>query len=356
MITRAELLPACPTIELDEPCEERILELIGDGELQRAKDLVKETNFAWTPAGRFCLQYVLAQAAVVRPILRSPSRLLASSLSLECGGEAYNPHRRIDSVGGWLVRRMVRKRSASIDLHVEEAGWEVFHTNGQEPLKVMVDPIDGTNGLINGNKDQATGIAIADTNNRFLAGAVASLVDNDLVLIENGSAKILEFDEQNFELSGRLLASREQRSIDQARFATLGRRMRLLRETELFEDRSCPDLLILGGYGLLCVLRGQIDVMLDPFKGQPWREAILWGWMAQESGLVVTDEKGEPIDFSQVLRDAHQRFVHRQEDELSRIKMVISTHQELHDQVLERLRPRIKEGMFEEEAIYQLAA
>lgn len=350
----AELFPACLTN--DELCEEETLKLVGDDALQEAERLVQETNLAETPEGRFGLQYVLAQVAVVRPILRSPSQLLASSLSRECGGEAYNPHRRIDELGGWLVRRMVGRNAIPIHLYIEETGWEAHHTNGRESLRVIVDSIDGTNGLVDGNKEQATGIVIAGPDDGFRAGAIASLVDTELALIEGGSAKILNFDSQKDELSGPLLPPRKQRDVKQARFAVLGRRMELLQTTKLFKERPCPNLLTFGGYGLLCVLRGQEDGLLDPFKGQPWREAVLWGWMAQEAGLVVTDEKGRPIDFSQVLRRAHQRFMLGQEEELFRVKMVITTHQELHNQVLKGLRPRVEEAVLQEEIVYQLAA
>lgn len=169
------------------------------------------------------------------------------------------------------------------------------------------------------------------------------MVDKDLVLIEGGRAKVLDFDDQKLELFEPQLLAREQLNINNARIATLGRRINLLKDTELFKKRSCPDLLTFGGYGLLCLMRGQVDVLLDPFKGQPWYEAVLWGWMAQEAGLVVSSEKGEPINFSQILENAYQCHLWGKVKNLPRVKMVISRDYHLHHQVLERLnKPKVE--------------
>ena len=94
------------------------------------------------------------------------------------------------------------------------------------------------------------------------------------------------------------------------------------------------------------MLRGRIDVFLDPFKGQPWYEAVLWGWMAKECGLVVSDGKGGEIDFAQILREEHQRFLSGEKgEEVRRVTLVITTNKGLHQEILGGLQPSIQEGV-----------
>lgn len=41
--------------------------------------------------------------------------------------------------------------------------------------------------------------------------------------------------------------------------------------------------------------------MIDPMKGQPWYEAVLWGMLAREAGLTVVNGKGEYVNLPNTL-------------------------------------------------------
>jgi len=97
------------------------------------------------------------------------------------------------------------------------------------------------------------------------------------------------------------------------------------------KEKLIPSLPSFEGYALLAMIRGQVDVMLDPFKGQPWYEACLWGGVAQKAGFCVTNLEGKDLDISQIIKFA------RAGESQPRVPIVISNHPRLHEQVLKAL-------------------
>lgn len=306
--------------------------------LKEAEHLVERSDLTRTEEGEICLLFGLTQSLILRSRLREPSSLLASSLMETTDGEAYNPHRRIDEIGARLIERILVETGITFDLHTEEEKqWKRIAPDGHLPLIVVVDPLDGTGSIKKGLFDQATGILVADSECNFRAGLVASLVNHEMVLVEEESLPyFFSFDEGKMVISPRDLIEKETQSLEEAVIAALPRRIpRLKKETSLFSRHQYPDNYFpsFGGYVLLSMLRGQIDAAIDPLRGQAWYEAVLWGWMGEKSGLIiVTDERGERIDFSRVLQEAHQGLIGE------RVRLVMSRERKLHQEILEELR------------------
>lgn len=315
-------------------------------ETWRISEIAKERGLIKNSFGRACLWFCLAQAKILRPILREPSLLLNSSLIQETGGPEYNPTRQIDTIGGDLIIEISRHQdflfNYPLDIFIEERGWQRLNQENEgSPLIIIVDPLDGTEAIKDGFRDQAIGIGIFTEEGAFLAGGICSLVDNEMLLIEENNIRVLSFDERGNRLLEVSKPEISKRELDKARIATLTRRMgEEMLATPLFAGRFFPDLPTFGGYGVLSMIRGQIEVMLDPFKGQPFYEACLWGVLAEKAGMVVTDLEGEKIDFPSVLKNARG-------GKGERVKIIISSCKELHSQVLERLKLGVQEGVLQ---------
>lgn len=314
------------------------------GVLGETRPLAFESGIAQTEWGKIALWYALSLAQILRPDLRRPTSLTHSGVLEETGGPRHNPTRAIDTVGGNLMRQiMAQVRQPALVYIEEQRRWIAFHREvpGEE-VRITVDPLDETGPIKVGLRVQTAAATITDQDGEFLSAAVTSLVDEELVLIEDNQLYHLSFNEQA--LSGGMpvlqrlpQTPRERRDLQKARIATLPRRMELLQGTPLFAGRFAPDLPTFGGYALLAMIRGDIDIMLDPFKGQPWYEAVHWGNMAERAGFIVSHPDGARIDFPGILRTAIRG------QDPGRVRMVITTHQELHDQVLPALHLNLQE-------------
>jgi len=304
--------------------------------LDEARALMETCGLAKTEAGKTCLWFCFAQAKILRSLLQEPTSLLNSGFCQKIGGPERNPYRQIDLIGGDLVMEVVSQMGLEAEVFIEERGW--VRVNNEATKIVVVDPLDGTSGVFTGLRDQAAGIVIGGKEGNFQAGAIVSLVDREMVLIEEDRVNFLSFEENLGQIKKLSIPPKKEIEFSQARIATLARRMKeTMLETPLFKSRFFPDLPTFGGYGVLCLLRGQVDVLIDPFVGQPWYEVFLWGQMAEKMGFTVTDEKGERINFNNIFARAKKGLEER-------LKIIISANSNLHQQVLEGLKLKIQEG------------
>lgn len=316
-----------------------------DRVLEETRAFAYESGIAQTEWGQAALWYATTQATILRPDLRGPTPLRHSGMLEKTGGPDHNPTRAIDTVGSTVMQRIMGSISTPALVYIEEEKrWLPFNRGSPGiPVSITVDPLDETGPIRIGLRVQATAVTFADRFGEFIAGTIASLVDDELVLIEDGRVMTMRFYETSRGSTRRSTieplarAAPEFRSVENARIATLPRRMHELQRLPMFRDREY--LPTFGGYGLLEMIRGNIDIMLDPFKGQPWYEAVHWGPMAERAGLVVSDPLGMGIDFSNIL----SRAMHA--EEVGRVKMVISAHPLLHEQVLQGLRIGLEEGV-----------
>lgn len=279
--------------------------------------------------GTLALSFVLSQAQALRPAYGSELLNTDSPLYSDMGGDDFNPHRVIDTVGGELIKLIAGRLNFPVRLHVEEDHKWLSVNDDQEgdPIFMLVDPIDGTNS----KRMQTTGIIIADKNFRLLAGAVASLVDPRVALFEKGRVKIWNFDHQSLTCIKHKLTQEKKDKPPFLRLATLPRRMEKLSATRLFQTIGGPSLMSVGGYGLLEMLDGKIDAMVDSLKGQKWEEACIWQNLLQFIGMPVTYPDGTKIDFPVILRQAFTDNI------APRTKVIASTNASIHQQVLNSL-------------------
>jgi len=305
-----------------------------DRVLEETRPIVYESDIARTEWGKAGLWYSVTQAKILRPELRSPTPLRQSGLLEKTGGPEYNPTREIDTIGNKVIHSIMRRIYMPALVYIEEEKrWLAFNSEIPGiPVSIAVDPLDETGPIRIGLRVQTTAATIANQHGEFVAGTIASLVDDEIVLIEDGEVHLMCFDEnatdfsKNSPLKKLAVNPPAVRDIHRARIATLPRRMEQLRRFPAF--RNLDYLPTFGGYGLLEMIRGDIDVMLDPLKGQPWYEAVHWGPMAEQAGMVVSYPDGNRIDFQSILLRAMQG------EQVARVKIVISRDQHLHDQVL----------------------
>lgn len=303
--------------------------------LEQAAVLAEQSKLVQTPAGKLCLTYVLAATTVLRRLVNHPD-ITTSPLYQSAGGESYNPHLTIDAIGGGLIDVLVPLQSQTINLYVEERNnWQRSPATGAD-WSVVVDPLDETNAMSDHLRVQSTAITVADRDGRLLAGGVGSLVDPWILLTEGEQHQLVFYKEVNAQhakadLWGFPLALPEPRKDQQLRLATLPRRVAQLRQSGLLAPNEDPKLMTFGGYGLLALLKGEIDAMLDPGKGQLWYEAYLWGQMAQEVGLPVSTPDGNPLDFAAILARSQAGVT-------PRVPLIISAKAEVHRQLIAKLQ------------------
>lgn len=302
---------------------------------------VQESGETHTTEGELVAVYLLSAASILRKRIADTDSLLRDGLLQNTGGEAYNPHRAIDAINGELVDRILAQSDlTTVLLHIEERDqWErvKWQDNSEQAIPpharvIMVDPIDGTSELLIGEACQTTGIVIYDGQGNFLAGGVISLTDDRVLLVEATQT------EQTPEKTIVYRASQEYvmpktKEVDVAklRVGTIIRRMPELSQTPLFQKRLEPEHPNLGGSAVLRLISGEVDTLIDPYKGQPWYEAAVWGTLAQACkpyGIIVTGPTGEPIDFWEIIK------ANILEGKADRIPMVTSTSQAIHDAVL----------------------
>ncbi len=303
--------------------------------LEQAAVLAEQSKLVQTPAGELCFTYVLAATTVLRRLVNHPD-IATSSLCQSAGGESYNPHLTIDAIGAALIDVLVPLQSQTINLYVEERkSWQKSPAPGAD-WSVVVDPLDETKAIPDHLRVQSTAITVAGSDGRLLAGGVGSLVDPWILFSESGQHHLVFYKEVNAQhakadLWDFPLALPEPRKDQQLRLATLPRRVAQLRQSGLLAPNEDPKLMTFGGYGLLALIKGEIDAMLDPGKGQLWYEAYLWGQMAQEVGLPVSAPDGNLLNFAAILERSQAGVT-------PRVPLVISASGEVHRQIIARLQ------------------
>lgn len=288
-----------------------------DSAVRRAKEVAEPKLQSLTPEAGAILHYLLAQSIMLRPVVNHPQIKHSEFLNETGGGAKHNREKKIDVIGGEIGKRILRESGIEgVRVHVEEHHqWETPENDeGLEPLGpgirrfVLIDPLDETNKVGTKEKGETTGIAIFDADKKFVAGGIASLSrgEKDVLLIDGGSVIRLEFDENNDELRNHPQVTLFERAKDnisrlRTRIAYLDQRAHEIEESRLKKlvsrGRSWRGF---GGWGILALHRGELDVMMDPIKGQKWYELLIWGPIA-EASFWTTDQKGRWIDYESVL-------------------------------------------------------
>lgn len=317
--------------------------------IANAEALAEQDGMTQTRAGNLCLTYCLASASVLRPVL-ADARLHESPLLMEIGGPRENRSLAIDKISTDLVRQILRNPQypfQSVDIYIEEVGeWASYRSVESSmtqvlPWLMLVDPLDETSAIGKGLKVQSTGIMVANNNGSILAGGIASLVDNTVLIVERRDlkARINFSDRENFLQPLPLRVATERLEGTPLRVATLARRIEGLSQTPLFQKKPYVELPTFGGYAVLALLHGTADALIDPVRGQPWHEACIWGPIAELAGLVVTDPQGKPIDFARIMQISRTSAV------MNKVPLVISANRAIHREVLSELSQSPQEAL-----------
>lgn len=311
-----------PTLLTYESQRDRIPESIALGQA-----LVDELEFAGEPAQHFALRTALSLACLLRPLAQDPD-LAVSELLEKTGGPDGNPHRRIDLLAGALIHRVIdddtNNTPAAYRIE-EEARW-FSRTNHKQPEHLaVIDPIDETSTLENifiFDRYTTSAILVTDRQGIPQAAAIASLMDQRLLLATSGNIFRMMYDEKHNTLQHTFNTTRPYMPSRPLRLAMLERRMEAMLSTPFWRTQSdsCRLLPVFGGYALLETLfpvsRPQNHLMPDLHKGQPVYEPF--GAIAQAAGLQVFGCDGVPVDFPPWIRDLYER-----NDGNARIPMVI---------------------------------
>jgi len=288
------------------------------------------SGIAKSPEGKFVLTYLLATRNVLKPVL-SDLHAVNPELLQPLGGREYNPERTIDMVGISVAHTLAEN---STNLHntwirtEEQARWRPVKPaeDSWEHAErfIFVDPLDETSAIPKGNRVQSTGLAVYDRNGTLLTMGVMSLVDDAMMFIDHTRGSQPERPVRQAEAMP-----------DPIRIATLTRRMYKMRDLPLFTSgEAVLAAESIGGYVVLSMMQEKIDAMIDPVKGNPWYEYIIWGPAAEALGFVVTDAEGKPIDRAEIVR----RGIEKNPGDNYRVPFVISRTPEIHKKILTLLK------------------
>lgn len=303
--------------------------------IQMAKLEAESSRMATTPEGKFAVTYLLATRSLLRPVLED-LQTIGPDFLLPTGGAEYNPERSIDEIGTLVAEQLAAQSRDIPGLWIrseESARWQNMGEDSQSVQEgnrfAIIDPLDMTSYIQKKDRVQTTGIAIYDRDGNIKTVGIASLVDQGFVFIEHDNGVIRQFPPPH--------EHTDTPSPPPLRVATLTRRMHQMRQLELFTDHHAIWALdCSGGFSILKLHDGQVDTILDPFKGSPWYEVVIWTQAAQQLGFTVSDKDGNPIDLSSAIR----RMINRHEGDTFRIPFVISRNPAIHKQTLSLLRPR----------------
>lgn len=305
--------------------------------IQLAKLEVDSSGLATTPEGKFAATYLLATRKLLRPVLHD-LQAIGPDFLLPIGGAEYNPERSIDEIGTIVAERLAAQTHDIPDLWIrseESARWQNMDADGRSvqdgQIFAVIDPLDMTSSIQKKDRVQTTGIAVYDREGNLKSVGIASLVDHGFVFLENRDGTMHVFPDKHEQ------AYQTDVLPSPLRAATLTRRMHQMRQLELFAGQhaiwaqDCT-----SGYSVLSLLNGSIDTVLDPFKGNPWYEVVIWIQAAQQLGLTVSDREGNPIDFSAAVR----RMIERHDGDTFRIPFIVSRTPQIHEKTLRLLRPK----------------
>lgn len=303
--------------------------------IRMAKLEVESTGMATTPEGKFAATYLLATRNLLHPVL-DDLQTIGPDFLLPIGGQEYNPERSIDEIGSLTAEYLANMTTdlPNFFLRTEEsAQWQSMnHSNGTLETGerfAVIDPLDMTSSIQKKDRVQTSGVAIFDRNGNVKAVGITSLVDDGFVFVENRDGTVHIFPD-NY-----LTPHEHQPNEHPIRVATMTRRMHQIRQLPLFTKEHAQWAMdCTSGFSVLGLLRGDVDTVIDAFKGNPWYEVVIWVNAAQQLGFPVSDKDGNPVDIA----GAVKRMIARHEGDSFRIPFVMSRTQKIHDTVLPLLK------------------
>jgi fructose-1,6-bisphosphatase/inositol monophosphatase family enzyme len=263
----------------------------------------------------------------------SVGELITAGLLTELGGETHNPHRKIDHIGAAVAHYCLPHafHDGPVDIRIEEEGmWTRYPGNdqGESRYRIVIDPLDGTSDIARGRPYQAMGLLMTDTQGHFAASCVVGLSQPEILVADHNHAALLFCFHEGRTTLEPISLHRNDAVQTPLRVSVLKRRLTEHPEAYAFIDDSGAELTLdtFGGAGLLALVCGKVDAMIDLIKGQIWYEALPWGWTAEAIGCPVTAPDGSAIDFAGMLNESLADPDYR-----GRQQIVISRNREVAD-------------------------
>lgn len=301
-----------------------------------------------TEQGRLTLAALLHTHLMLEPILREKEKLRVAGFFDETGGPPNNRHIKIDEYGKRALEFQAKNFpfTSSASLRIEEThAWTNPLNSGSPECYIVMDPLDESSSADKIDKlVQSAGIIIADKDGQLIAGGIANLVGKEIIMIEKGNLHVFvilgspdkpkeitlnKIDPENIPQVDRVLDGK-------IHYAMLGRRVKGIKQTMFYHEQTLA-LDMFGGFGIHKLLDGTIDAAIDTAKGQPWYEAVIWGWIAREMGYTVIGINGKPIDFQALLLRNNEGADPINPEDLERVKIIIAKTPEIADQIRLRL-------------------
>lgn len=293
----------------------------------------RASGIAKSPEGNFVLTYLLAARNMLKPVL-SDLHAINPGLLQPIGGHEYNPERTIDMVGIAIAQALAgrtqdlshawmrtEEQARWLPVNPSESSWD------QAERFIFIDPLDETSAIPKGNRVQSTGLAVYDRNGALLTMGIISLVDDTMMFVDRAK-----------ESPPARTARGNETVPNPIKLATLRRRMHAMQDLPLFTSgEAVLASESIGGHTILSMMQEHLDAMIDPFKGNPWYEYVLWGPAAEELGFVVTDVNGQPINRAEIVRHG----IRKNPGDDYRIPFVISRTPQIHAKILSLLRPQV---------------
>lgn len=328
--------------ESDRPLSQITIESVlkqKDLAIKRAFQLVSRHELSRSAEGTAVLTYCLSTGELLRDYLFSIGTVDSALMETVEGGSLHNVARAIDIIGDRVGVDVLSKTLTGHNgwIFIEERKkWNRWGKRNYQtsPIDGIIDPIDGTGNIKLGLPYIASGIIFTQSDFGVLTGGIVDLTRSGLLFVEstslgNFSSQLFDFDHHNYKLT-RLKHKRDIPSPDELRIIALPRHIKNLFGSELFGKTRFPHIPTFGGNGVLRLIQGEAEVMFDP--GQIWYEAVLWGAIAQSTGLIVTNFQGQSINFNQIIQNSK-----RERDYSQRIPIVISRNAQIHTQFLAAL-------------------
>ncbi len=301
--------------------------------VEQSRTQVEQSNIAKTPEGAFALSYLVSVRNVLKPAFDDITNIPQELLQI-VGGNTYNPECMIDVIGDDIATLLANqiKNLPHLWIRTEEgAAWENPKGDDTELSQgryfAVIDPLDETGAISKGKRFQTSAIAIYSREGTLLTLGIVSLVDEKIMFFEHPDTVISPSTPSH--------TPDHNDASQPIRIATMTRRMHALRDLPLFQKEGAWSMDTIGGYGLLAMNQGEIDAMIDPVKGNPWFEYLLWGPAAEKMGFTVTDPEGNPIDAKAIMKTA----LEKNPDNSYRIPFVTSRTPEIQSRILSLLKP-----------------
>ena len=267
-------------------------------------------------------QVVAGTARELRAALTSPRYLAGASAVTKDKGGGHLAH-RIDQVAEANIFRLLREREFSGTVFSEETGSVKF---GSGESLFVTDPYCNTSLTFRGIRASAVTGFEFDSRADMISAAIADVqVWRTLAYSRTSGSRIVWEDGT---LSQSKLAQTERLSQALVVMSLLKRKRRDYLASPI--ARECDQLLTVdGGIVALRICSGEVDAFVDHQYGQPAYESLPY-CLVELSGGVVTDGKGEAIDWVEIAAELCEGRVRRQ-------TIVAACTVALHDELLSAL-------------------